>query len=191
MVEVRPAPPGFTATPIDAATLKAPAPRPAQPLEEWSPTRIIHAQGYVDASAQAKEAWERAEEVRLRWVGPGVRHASEIAAERTEREAAAEAERKAADPRGVLKAAHELRAEAQAEVERLEPLVARARELVAEITGRHHQHETAIEEGDAAAASRLIEAIASGAARDALPLSPRTDAIESAAAQTGTKLRIA
>jgi hypothetical protein len=84
--------------------------------------------------------------------------------ERRQIEAAAEAERKANKPLAVLRAAHTLQTEAQAEVDRLDPLVARARELVAEIEGRARAQEAEAKAARAAAAEALVEALVAGKA---------------------------
>jgi hypothetical protein len=58
-------------------------------------------------------------------------------AEAERREAEAEAKRKAQrPPRAVLTVSHQLRVEAAAEVDRIEPLLIRARELVADLERR-------------------------------------------------------
>jgi hypothetical protein len=57
---------------------------------------------------------------------------------------------------------HRLHAEAAAEVERLRPLVERARQLVTDLEGRQRQHATEAEAHRVAAASALIEALGSG-----------------------------
>ena len=99
-----------------------------------------------------------------------VLHASEIARQAREREEAAEAERQARNPAAVLRAAHILRAAAQAEVERLDPLVARARQLVEDLEGRQQEHAAAVVGAEEAAAARLIEAPAAAPSAPAPPL---------------------
>src|SRR5437660_1450100 len=159
MVETAPLPAGFD--PIDAATLP-PAPveaaptgaatgpvapvRTPHPLEAWAAPgppvepvirRVLPGGGYLNATATALRKLEEGEALIRRMAGPGIRHASEIAAERRQREDEAEAARRArGDPRAVLRAAIVLQAEAQAEVDHLTPLVLRARELVEDLTER-------------------------------------------------------
>jgi hypothetical protein len=89
----------------------------------------------------------------------------------------------------VLRQAHILQAEAQAEVDRIAPLADRARSLVADLTQCHSEAEAAIAAGDRAAAEKLVEALAAG--NGALPLAPKSDSLETAAASVVGRLRIA
>jgi hypothetical protein len=210
MVGVAPLPPGF-GTPIAADTLPTEPPpvptsaenlppaagfKPAsngpqrQPLEAWAtPTG-----GYADRSTAALEQWERAEALRRQLTTtadghPAIRHANDRASELAEREQAAEDRRQAGDPRKVLAAAHELRAEAVAEVARIAPLAERAGAVVADLEERHSEQAAAVEAGDQAAADRLIAALAEGT--DNLPLNTRTDAVQSQVEATSARLGVA
>jgi hypothetical protein len=102
---------------------------------------------------------------------PPVLHASQIEAQRREREAEA-ARRAGPDPRMVLRQTHQLHAEAQAEVDRIAPLVERARRLVDDLEGGQQQQDAAAEVARNAAAEALIAAITAG--QDA-PLLPPLD----------------
>jgi hypothetical protein len=217
MVETAPLPAGFD--PIDAATLP-PAPveaagssapqlevassapvRTPHPLEAWAEPgplvepvirRVLPGGGYLNATATALRKLEEGEALIRRMAGPGIRHASEIAAERRQREDEDEAARRArGDPRAVLRAAIVLQAEAQAEVDRLTPLVLRARELVEGLTERQSEARVAITDQQTVAAAKLTEALAAGVGREALPTAPQTDSLEAAAAALAGRLRIA
>jgi hypothetical protein len=204
MVEVAPAPFDLTAATAPAKTdLSAPletAPPAPHPLEAWSDRRgaiepVIRSPlpggGYVNATATALRKLADGEALVRRLAGPGIRHAVDYAAERQAREAEAEAQRKAGNPLAVLAVSHTLQAEAQTEVDRLTPLVERARDLVEDLTRRHAEARAAITDHHTVAAARLTEALAAGTAREALPTAPKTDSLEAAATATAGRLRIA
>jgi hypothetical protein len=170
MVATAPLPAGFVAPPLDADTLP---PAPATPAMDSStaqpspaaPQRIIHAQGYSNISAKARQNYEAGEAIVRQMAGPPILHASARAAERRAREGAAEAARRTApDPRGVLRAAIGMRAEAAAEVDRLAAPLARARQLVDNLERRQQEHAAAVVGADQAGAAALIEALAAGTA---------------------------
>jgi hypothetical protein len=196
MTAVGPLPPGFS--PIEADSLPAPPPEapaataPAapyqNPLEAWAtepgqpfePTirRDLHPSGYLSASAlrileqgiARERAWGRtaADE-------PVILHASQIEARKRQAEQAAEAERKTRDPRAALQQAHQLRAEAVAEVERLQAPVERVHELVRSLEGRGREHEAEVKARQAAAAAALTRALAAGE-----PVLPLVEALNTA-----------
>lgn len=196
MVQVAPMPPGFDrAIVVDAATLPTtapPVPTPAAP-PAWGARAAEFDQGSSSSTPAAIAAWERQQATLAHWTanGTAIKHASQLVAEREERERQQEAERKARDPQKVLTAAHQMRAEAEAEVARLEPLARKASELVDDLVRRQREAGASITAGDQAATARLIEALAGGAGRGALPLNGRTDAARAAAATTAEKLQLA
>jgi chromosome segregation ATPase len=108
---------------------------------------------------------------------------SEVAREIAEREAELERQRKAApDPKKVLRAAHELRAEAQAgKLKRLEQSVDRGRDFVDRAEERRRGAELALAEREAAATERLAEMFAGG--QEAASVSDRTAPLRSSLAQ--------
>jgi hypothetical protein len=181
MVETTPPlPPGFPANQVDAATLPTEPPveapvavvPPRHPMEQWAEPnpafeqrvrRILPGGGHADMSPAALKRFE-AEREWIRRVADTVKHPATAAAEQRQAEAEAEAKRKASDPRAVLRQAHVLQAEAQAEADRIGPLVARAGELVAEIEDRARRQEAAAKAARAAAAEALIEALVAGEA---------------------------
>jgi hypothetical protein len=84
-------------------------------------------------------------------------HASERDRQRREREDELEAERRSApDPRGVLAEALKLRSVAQAEVDRLAPLLVRAGRHVEDLERRQEAHTAAVAADDQAAAEALM-----------------------------------
>jgi hypothetical protein len=86
MVEIAPMPPDIAAAQVvDAGTL------PAQPAPGPAPG-IIHARSYPAPSPAQIDTWQRAQEARQRWIGPGVLHASERARQREAEAAAQETE---------------------------------------------------------------------------------------------------
>ncbi len=92
-----------------------------------------------------KRALAAGQERVRQFAGPPILHASVRAAQQPAREDEIEAARRAApDPRGVLRAAIGLRSETQAEVDRVAPLLSRARLLVEDLERRQHQHAEAI-----------------------------------------------
>ncbi len=218
MVEVRPMPPGFH--PINSDTLSfetqdrpmvppaeieapaavPPAGPPPHPLAAWadpgppgepqirwpSPTG-----GYLPATKTALANLAAGLERDRQLGGNVIVHASVREAERHAREVEAERQRKASNPRGVLRQAHHLRAEAQAEVDRLTPLVLRARELVADLSQRLADARAAIAQQQTAAVARLTSALAAGAAGDALPTAGKADSLEAAASAVAIRLKIA
>jgi hypothetical protein len=173
MVEVARLPPGFPPPPGEAPAVPLPATSPPpgrHPLEAWAepgpqfePTisRTLPGGGYLNATRTALRILE-ADHARIA-AQPRVKHASELSAEQREREAEAEAVRRAApDPRNTLRMAHRLHAETAAEAARLRPLVERARRMVTDLEGRQRQHAAEAETTSAAATSALIEALESG-----------------------------
>jgi hypothetical protein len=141
------------------------------PLEAWGPppspfeqpTRhdLPGGSGYLTATRTALQRLADGEARIRQMAGPGIRHASEIAAEQRQREDQAEAARRAApDPRGVLHAAIAMRSEAAAEVDRLTGPLTRARQLVEDLERRQQEHAAAVVAGDDASAARLIEVLA-------------------------------
>jgi hypothetical protein len=166
MVDTTPLPADFPA-PLDADKLPVHVPHPMEAWAEPSPafeqpiSRSLPGGGHVTATRTALENYARAEEQGRRMMAP-VRHASRVEAEQRQAEAEVESARKAGDPQAVLKAAHALQAEARAEYERIAPLVTRARDLVRDLEKRVGEQSTGIMAGEAAAAARLIEALAAG-----------------------------
>jgi hypothetical protein len=200
MVETAPIPPGFP-PPLDVDTLPVRAPHP---MEAWAAepgtpgeqrvSRILPGGGHITATRGALETLAKEMERERAWGNTAggervIKHAVDIAREERQREAETEERRKASNPRAVLKAAHSLQAEAKAELDRIKPLATRARDLVRDLEGRAGEQSTLIETGEAAAAAKLIEAIAAGA--QSLPLAPRTDAATAEAEATAAKLRTA
>jgi hypothetical protein len=181
MVEIAPLPSGFP-PPLDADKLPV---ETSHPMEAWAEPRpafeqtvrrVLPGGGYSDISPAALARFEA--EAEWRQSLPPVLHAGEIARQRREREEAAEAERKAHNPEAVLRAAHILRAEALAEVERLAPLVTRARQLVEDLERRQQEHAAVVVGAEEAAAARLIEALAAGSEA---PPAPPLDVVPAAA----------
>ena len=199
MVEVSPPPANFHATPRDADSLPpappaepAPAPpppptAPRHPMEEWVP-RALPGGGTINMSEAARANFAADMERTRQLAGPPIVHASVRAAQRAEAEA--ERKRKAGpDPNAVLRDAHRLRAEAQAEVARLTPQLDTVRKVVFDLEARHSEQATAVQDADQAAVEKLIAAIATG--NQSLPLNPKNGAVQNQTAATGSRLRIA
>ena len=214
MVQVAPLPADFPppgeAPPAPAPAMDSSAPqleaapspgRTPHPLEAWAEPgppvepvirRDLYPSGYLTATKTALQRLADGEERIRRMMGPGIKHASQIAAEQRQREDAAEAARRARpDPRGVLQQARQLQAEARAAVDRLVGPLARARDLVEDLTGRQTLAGAAITDQQTVAAAKLTEALAAGVGREALPTAPQTDSLEAAAAALAGRLRIA
>jgi hypothetical protein len=199
MVEVSPPPANFHATPLHADSLPpappaepAPAPpppptAPRHPMEEWAP-RALPGGGTINMSEAARANFAADMERTRQLAGPPIVHASVRAAQRAEAEA--ERKRKAGpDPNAVLREAHRLRAEAQAEVARLTPQLDTVRKVVFDLEARHSEQATAVQDADQAAVEKLIAAIATG--NQSLPLNPKNGAVQNQTAATGSRLRIA
>ena len=177
---------------VGADTLPAPA-EPEKPSwgmpPGWGARAGEFKQGYLTVTAEARQRLLEAEALRKRMAGT-TKHAADRRREQAERDAQAEAERQAAgDPREQLAAAHRLRAEALAAVERLVPQAERGAGLVAELEARQIDVTAAVDSADRDAAERLRAAIAAGA--DELPLNRRADAMQAEAAKAAGKLGVA
>jgi hypothetical protein len=119
----------------------------------------------MTATKTALENFQKGEAIVRRMAGPPILHAAERARQCREREDQAEAARRAGpDPRAVLRQAHTLQTEAQAEVDRLAAPLARARQLVEDFERRQQEHAAAVGGADQAGAAALIEALAAGTA---------------------------
>jgi hypothetical protein len=147
-------------------------------------------QGYVEVSAEARarlEAEAKAGHERATAFVQSQSMGDVVRRQREAEEADAERRRAAGDPQELLAEAHRQLAEAQAEVERVEPLVARARDLVRDIEQGHAAAKAAIAEADRVSAGMLVMAITRGAA---LPSDHDADAL-GAAERIGRRLAVA
>jgi cell division protein FtsN len=124
-----------------------------------------YATGSPEALRRLREGFELEKRLGSDAAGePVIKHATQRAREQRELEEAAEQARRAGpDPRGVLREAQRLRAEAQQTVDHLQPALGRARELVANLDAQVAQYAAASAAGERAAADALVEALASGA----------------------------
>ena len=169
MAQTAPMPAGFPAAALDADTLppapveaEAAPPAPGSRADREPVRRPLPQSGYLDASPAALRTLAEGEARIRAMAGPGIKHAATIAAEVAEREAAAEIERQARNPRAVWRQSLALESEALAEVDRLAPLIERAGELVRDLESRHRANAATVAAGDDAATARLIEALQAG-----------------------------